>query len=45
LGVATILLIIPGTTTDIIGMVIFAGVFVKQVLNVRVAKRKAAVQS
>jgi TRAP-type uncharacterized transport system fused permease subunit len=42
MGMATILLIIPGTTTDIIGMVIMAGIFVKQVLKSRLAKRKAA---
>ena len=45
MGVAALLLIIPGTTTDIMGMVIIAGIFVKQVLKARLAKKKAASQS
>ena len=45
LGVATILLIIPGTTTDIMGMVILAGIFVKQVLISRAKKKKAEAQT
>jgi TRAP-type uncharacterized transport system fused permease subunit len=42
LAAATILLIIPGTTSDIIGMVILAGIFVKQNLKYRKIKKKAA---
>ena len=42
LAASTILLIIPGTTTDIMGMVILAGVFVKQILKSRKVKKKAA---
>ncbi|HTZ40342.1 MAG TPA: hypothetical protein VMB77_09300, partial [Syntrophales bacterium] len=42
LAAATILLIIPGTTSDVIGMVILAGVFVKQVLKSRAGKKAAA---
>jgi len=45
LGTATILLIIPGTTTDIMGMVILAGIFVKQVLKSRLAKKNVAAQA
>ncbi len=42
LAAATILLIIPGTTSDVMGMVIMAGVFVKQILKSRKVKRGAA---
>jgi len=45
MGVAALLLIIPGTTTDIMGMVMIAGIFVKQVVKSRLAKKKAAAQS
>jgi TRAP-type uncharacterized transport system fused permease subunit len=45
LGVATVFLIIPGTKLVIVGMVILAGVFVKQVLKARMAKKKAAAQT
>jgi TRAP-type uncharacterized transport system fused permease subunit len=45
MGAATILLIIPGTTTDIMGMVILAGIFVKQVLISRAKKKKAEAQT
>jgi TRAP-type uncharacterized transport system fused permease subunit len=41
LAAATILLIIPGTTTDVMGMVIMAGVFVKQILKSRRNKKPA----
>jgi UPF0716 family protein affecting phage T7 exclusion len=42
LAASTILLIIPGTTTDVMGMVILSGIFVKQVLKSRKMKREAA---
>jgi len=45
LSVATILMIVPGTTTDIIGILMFAGVFVKQVLKSRLVKKKAAAET
>ena len=40
MAAAALLLIIPGTTTDIMGMVILAGIFVKQ--NLKYRKMKAA---
>jgi TRAP-type uncharacterized transport system fused permease subunit len=45
MGMATILLIIPGTATDIMGMVIMAGIFIKQVLKSRLEKKKATVET
>ena len=42
MGAAAILLIIPGTTTDIMGAIIFAGLLVKQILKNRAAKNKGA---
>jgi TRAP-type uncharacterized transport system fused permease subunit len=45
LAASTILLIIPGTTTDIMGMVILAGVFVKQVLKSRKVNKATAASS
>jgi len=41
MGMATIFLIIPGTTTDVIGMVVMAFIFVTQVLKGRKAKKLA----
>jgi TRAP-type uncharacterized transport system fused permease subunit len=40
LGAASLMLIIPGTTTDIMGAVIFAGILVKQILKNRAMKNK-----
>ena len=44
MGSAAILLIIPGTTTDIMGMVLMAILFIKQVLKQRLQKKKHDVQ-
>ncbi len=45
MGTAAILLIIPGTTTDIMGAVLLTAIFIKQVLKARLAKKKAVSQS
>jgi TRAP-type uncharacterized transport system fused permease subunit len=42
MGAASLMLIIPGTTTDIAGAVIFAAIFVKQVLRNRARKKDGA---
>jgi UPF0716 family protein affecting phage T7 exclusion len=42
MGLAALFLIIPGTTTDITGIVILAGIIVKQTLKYRKIRKKAA---
>ncbi len=42
MGLASLMLIIPGTTTDILGAVVMTAIFVKQVLKNRVRKREEA---
>ena len=42
MGFAALFLIIPGTTTDITGILILAGIIVKQTLKYRKIRKKAA---
>jgi TRAP-type uncharacterized transport system fused permease subunit len=42
MGLASLMLIIPGTTTDILGAVVMTAIFVKQVLKNRGRKREEA---
>jgi len=45
MGMAALMLIIPGTATDIMGAVLLTGLFVKQVLKVRLAQKKAVAET
>jgi TRAP-type uncharacterized transport system fused permease subunit len=40
MGVASLMLIIPGSTTDIVGVVLLVGLFMTQVIKSRLAKKK-----
>jgi len=42
MGLSALLLIIPGTTTDVMGIVIYAALVVWQTLKYRKIKKKAA---
>jgi TRAP-type uncharacterized transport system fused permease subunit len=42
MGTASLLLIIPGITSDIVGALLFAGLFVKQLIKSRREKKKTA---
>ena len=45
MGLSALFLIIPGTTTDIMGMVILAALIVKQTLKYRKIKKRNAGQA
>ena len=45
MGISALFLIIPGTTTDIMGMVILAALIVKQTLKYRKIKKRNAGQA